>query len=488
MLILQILRTSLSAKGIKSFESFLSSVPNTYRSLIHPTLAHQAEILGFTTENLRNSEQERSRQYNFAAPSVARKGELFTDGSSLFIVTIRETDRARRSISISSEALEGETRTGSEFTLSLYYIGSELNSIGFQTLEKIVNTSFGVHLKPHYYRSERFDELKSEGRDSPQLPTRQQLEASRTLQDRAARTLGIAVKASGGLLVRDLAKQLPNDARDRTEEVTSSLKSAGLIDSEIVVVCNKTQAQTARVPSREILDELSRQGLKCACGRPIADERIEEALTITELGRTLLDGSRWLTFLLLEELEAVGIPLDKILAEQQLGGDELDLLVNISGELTFFELKDKEFNLGNAYSFGAKIGIIRPEHSVVVSTEHVGGDAKDHFQRARLARGAIFGEFVSDEGRDSEVRYIEGLAKLKEGISTLASQIYFSDAVRILNEILPLAAVNSSMLIRAVEARLNNGEADEAKTKAKSKRALGKAKKRIRSSKSSTPI
>ena len=49
----------------------------------------------------------------------------------------------------------------------------------------------------------------------------------------------------------------------------------------------------------------------------------------------------------------------EVLVEQSVGGDEIDCVANISGELTLFELKDKEFNLGN--------------------------DAKEHFTRARQA-------------------------------------------------------------------------------------------------------
>jgi hypothetical protein len=126
-------------------------------------------------------------------------------------------------------------------------------------------------------------------------------------------------------------------------------------------------------------------GVRCACGRPLVDEQTEEALTITELGRGLLDKSRWLTLLLVDELAAVGVARESILIEQQIAGDEIDCLANISGDLALFELKDKEFNLGSAYSFGAKIGIIRPKHPVVISTEHVGNDAKEHYVRARLA-------------------------------------------------------------------------------------------------------
>ena len=81
----------------------------------------------------------------------------------------------------------------------------------------------------------------------------------------------------------------------------------------------------------------------------------------------------WLTLCLLVELQRIGVPLNDTLIEQQVGGDEVDCLAVVSGELVFFELKDKDFNLGNAYSFGAKMGILRPDHAVILSTQKIGG-------------------------------------------------------------------------------------------------------------------
>jgi hypothetical protein len=260
----------------------------------------------------------------------------------------------------------------------------------------------------------------------------------------------MAIKSSGGLLVRDLPKQLPAETSEQVERVREGLEGRGLIDAEIVVVCTKTQAQIARAPSREVLQQMSAQGVKCACGRAIAEERIEEALTITDLGRALLDGNRWLTLLLLQELQQVGVPLDQTLIDQQVGGDEVDCLANISGELAFFELKDKDFALGNAYSFGAKIGIIQPQHSVIFSTHKIGGDAREHFERARLARKPDPEDWRLGEPLP-EIRYIEGLDELRTGVQELATSIYRGDALRILARVLPLAALDPAPTLSALE-------------------------------------
>jgi hypothetical protein len=345
--------------------------------------------------------------------------------------------------------------------MNLYSIGPMWDSTVLAEALSRAEVALGTKLKPFTYKAERFDALKAEGRDSPPEPTPDEVRTCALLTDRLARTLAVAIKASGGLLVRDLSKQLPPESRDKAEAIAEALKEAGVVDSEIVVVCSKTQSQVTRAPSRSIIEELSGRGLKCACGRALCDERIEEALTITDLGRSLIDKARWLTILLVQELARVGIARDAILVEQHVGGDEIDCLANISGELVLFELKDKEFSLGNAYSFGAKIGIIRPAHSVVVTTEYVGNDAKDHFIRARQSSRAFDFE-IDFETSQSEMVYIEGIANLREGIERLVSRIYANDAARVLDRVLSLAALRGRSLLSALEATMQSETRSEA--------------------------
>ncbi|WP_380732459.1 hypothetical protein [Sinimarinibacterium flocculans] len=320
----------------------------------------------------------------------------------------------------------------------------------------VYDTVFPVKLANRRFTSPRFTELKDEGREPPTAPTAQELLAVTKLRDRAARTLATAVKASGGLLLKDAPKQLPQDHRADVEHLTTELKASGIIDSEVFVVCSKTQAQVARVPNLQVIDDLARSGVKCACGRSISEERHEEALTVTELGRSLLDKARWLTVLLIQELEGMGVPAGDILVEQNIGGDEIDCLANISGELVLIELKDKEFSLGNAYSFGAKIAIVRPQHKVIITTDKIGNDAKEHFKRARLSGGTEGDmDFLyehSQQGRD--ITYIEGVQNLNEGLADLVTSIYRGDATRLLGQVLPFAVVDGAALLAAFESTI----------------------------------
>jgi hypothetical protein len=137
----------------------------------------------------------------------------------------------------------------------------------------------------------------------------------------------------------------------------------------------------------------------------------------------------------------------------------MDCIADVSGELAFFELKDKEFNLGSAYSFGAKIGIVRPQHPVVVTTEHVGGDAKEHFERAREPRVRRYRSAL-DQDRQREVRYIEGIENLSARLGGIVGEIYKRDAQNILDELVPFATPAGSTLVEIIAGGVD-GASDE---------------------------
>ncbi|MGA8756593.1 MAG: hypothetical protein WB611_09705 [Stellaceae bacterium] len=332
MIILRVWRTSLTEIPESALQTLSASLAPLLRPLIRPALEVQACILGVAPELLRETTKTPSSRYNDPRLQTI-DGEVFTDGTSLFVVEIGSSDDASARTAL---LMRRTVSRRAELRLSFYYIGPLFNCPQLDRVVPAIDNAFGMSLKADPFESSRFKELRDEGRAPPQSPEPNESEASRALSDRQVRTLAVAIKSSGGLLVRDLAKQLPQEARNQTEEIRRTLESRGLIDAEFVVVCKKSQAQIARVPSQDALQRMSDQGLRCACGRPIAEESVEEAVATTDLGRTLLDGSRWLTLLLLEELQQVSVPLDHTLIEQQVGGDELDCLAVVSGELVFF--------------------------------------------------------------------------------------------------------------------------------------------------------
>lgn len=57
-----------------------------------------------------------------------------------------------------------------------------------------------------------------------------------------------------------------------------------------MVTCGRNGQQIARAPEAELIEKMSQAGVKCVCGKPIARERLEEALTITDMG----GGASWI--------------------------------------------------------------------------------------------------------------------------------------------------------------------------------------------------
>ncbi len=471
MLTLRRRQGTLSRTMLNDFDSIIAKLPALYRPILKPAITLQAEILGLLDETTEDAKSSRGHLAPPGARSRVMGGEILTDGENLYAIALRELAGAsvRRNPDGTLTRVTPEER---RLQLDLNYISPTLSLEPLENFEALIRDLFSIELDENRYTSDRLDELKSEGMEPPQMPSPREFEAARFLADRSIRTLTVAVKSSAGLLIGDLPKQLPPGSRERVDELTSAMTTAGLVSAELVVICTITQAQVARTPSTRVLKDLSKQGVRCACGKPIGDERIEEAVAVTDLGRVLLDKSRWFSLLLLQELLALGIPLDRILIDQQVGGDEMDCMADLNGDLVFFELKDKEFSLGNAYSFGAKIGIVRPGYRVIATTEHVGNDAKDHFQRADVAtaRRRYDPDFYDVDDGPRAIRYIEGTQNLRPELESLITEINSSDANRILTEITPLVALNPRRILNTIEQRKGAHALDTAVVRRKAKK------------------
>ncbi len=308
--------------------------------------------------------------------------------------------------------------------LSVAYAGPALDERVMEEFEGHVKEIWGVELREREATSQKLAEIESLGQGGKaEAPTDQDIKCAAILSDKATRVLAIAIKSSSGLLLGDAPKQIPQKERGRLDEVVQSLIDAGVVETEIVVICSKTASQVNRVPNLEILQGLDEQNVRCSCGKALSQEKAEEALSVTEYGRAMLDGSRWLSILVLQNLTDLGVPIDSIRMEQEYAGEEVDCVAEIYGRLVLFELKDKQFNLGNAYSFGAKVGIFRPDYPVIVTTEKVGSDARDHFVRS-AQRGKRSQRYtVSDSDTIDNIRFIEGIPTLRRGLEEVVTAI-----------------------------------------------------------------
>ena len=100
------------------------------------------------------------------------------------------------------------------------------------------------------------------------------------------------------------------------------------------------------------------------------------------------------------------------------------------------------------------MGIFRPRHPVIITTEVVGGDAKDHFRRARLGQEQRQSPYELDDFDEDEspsgITYIEGLNNLRSGLEKLVTEIYSRDMQAVLAQAVPQGVLSPAALLRAV--------------------------------------
>lgn len=440
MLIHQMRRANVEKNSIDNFDTILGNLPSGFNRAFFPARERLLEVLGFSATDTFSE----STRYRMSRNDVLR-AELIITASHVFVVEIIELNVSPSSVIESMRRGHTEQHAqldNARLVLDLDCFGPDVTSVPMDTMIDFINSHFSVALEPHYYPSARMQELKVEGRVPPPKPSLTEMAASKILTNGAARALAIAVRQAGGLLKGDLARQLPAKDRERTDDLRNSLENSGILLPETVVICKKSGSQVVVVPELTAIDTFAQAGFRCPCGNAINQEKVDVAYSISDNGNQLLDGNHWFTVLLIEHLLNFGVPLEDILIDQVSGGDEMDCIASIEGETVLFELKAKEFNLGNAYSFGAKIGILEPDYPVIITTEHVGADAREHFARARRRRHGY-----SDEKQEPDVTYIEGIDDLGSKLEKFIQRIIITK----LRPVLPQMMFAATLPVSAIE-------------------------------------
>jgi len=448
MLILR-MRRGRTVKGEPSrLAAFFDELQQAMQPLVKPTRELQAASLGVSLSSLKWGDpirddifatRPRVRSHTWAEAFVLEGGLLVVDVTSSSRGDVTETSEG--SIEERNSASSGAT------TINVSAIMSTVENANstLEAVSAIAKSALDVELRDHFYRSERFDSIQREVVAEILPETETDILAAETLADRPLRALAVSIKSSRGLLLRDVEK-LVNSGN--ASELVDRLISGGVAAREFVVVCGVSQSQVARVPDKDSLVNLAAAGLRCACGKPIDQESAEDLLTTTDLGALLLDKSRWLSVLVREELVALGVRREDILLECQLGTDEVDCIAQISGEVVIFELKDKEFSMGNAYSFSAKISLINPDYSVIISTDRVASDVKERFSRTvRDVRRPNRSLFSSDEPKT--IQYAEG-DNFRADLQRAISSIYRKDSRNILQSVLNAMVPDAASVLSAI--------------------------------------
>jgi len=199
----------------------------------------------------------------------------------------------------------------------------------------------------------------------------------------------------GSLTVSDLPKVLGEAQGTAVAGRLGELRSLGLIQSEYVIVCSRTGNAVLRTDDPNKLQKMAPDWMKCACGRPLNEERVDQVIMPTDRATALNDKGRWMTTLATAILPKLGISREQVIIDSSPSGT--DIVLDLSGDLVMVVLKDREFNLADAYAFNAE--------GVIVSNEGLSGDAKKLVQEELGPQRAR----ITDPFRISFVEGVQGL-------------------------------------------------------------------------------
>src|SRR5260370_28627897 len=108
------------------------------------------------------------------------------------------------------------------------------------------------------------------------------------------------------------------------------------------------------------------------------------------------------------------------------GRQGTDIVLDLSGDLVLVQLKDREFNLADAYAFNAKVSRIKAAEGLIVSNEGLSGDAKKLVQEELGPQRAR----ITDPFRISFVEGVQGLEHELGRVVQRRRRQYFLRALR----------------------------------------------------------
>jgi len=243
----------------------------------------------------------------------------------------------------------------------------------------------------------------------------QDVKGAELLVDINIRRFMLKLAQVGKMISKDVVELAKSD-------ILQHLFSLNLMEEEYLLTCKQDQHTICVVPSKVHLTKDPMASLRCSvCGRSFPEENLQVIYTLTERGKKLLDGSLWMSIWATEFLKKAGVKKECIKWGLEASGEEIDIMVEDFGSRLFFELKDREFGLGDAYPFVYRINRYGGRVGIVATMDKVSTDAKKFFKEETHRRGYPI-----------EIRYFEGSKDIQKGIPKIVEEMALSQVRRII--------------------------------------------------------
>jgi len=180
--------------------------------------------------------------------------------------------------------------------------------------------------------------------------------------------------------VRGRARSVDADS-EVGSDIPKSLLDANLVTQEYLLICRQDSHTICSLRDRNQLSMEPLGTARCSiCGRPFSQELVQDIFALSDDGSRLVAKSHWMTVWVTDLLVASGIPSQAVTWNATSGEDEIDIITDVYGTRVFFELKDRDFGLGDAYPFLYRLERYGGSMGVVISTDHVAEEVKRFLQ------------------------------------------------------------------------------------------------------------
>jgi len=246
------------------------------------------------------------------------------------------------------------------------------------------------------------------------------------------------------LRLAQVSKIRASDAiSDIDTALIEKLLSYELIRKEYLVQCKKDSHTICKIQDPIELQEKPGTDFTCTvCGRSFKDELIQEIYALSEKGKKLLFGSKWMTIWITQLLVAAGISKEAISWNASASEDELDIVIEMLGLRIFFELKDREFGLGDAYPFGYRISRYGGAFGLITTMDKVADEAKKFFTEQKPNMRA-------------EIFFLEGQNAIEKELPTVVDSISRKGITILLSDLAESLLFDPRRLINAWMEKVN---------------------------------
>ncbi len=217
-------------------------------------------------------------------------------------------------------------------------------------------------------------------------PSKQDMEASKYLEDELARKLLSKIKETSG---SSISKIVSSAELPKIGPVVDEFEKLGIITKDFVVLCSKTGQPILKVSSRSALDETPQGTNKCfICGNPLSKETIDEIVSCSDFGKNLLERGYWLQVRMLSALKRLGVPMDTV----RVWSDDSDIAYMfsiINGQPYLLVLCNNPVTLEDVYHINIYVSAYSVKNLLVISTEKIPLLVKNYIEESNASNTAV---------------------------------------------------------------------------------------------------